>query len=935
MPTLEREDELDCIAAALDGAAGGAGCVLVIEGPAGIGKTQLVADARALAKLRGFGRLWAVGDELESAMPWAVVRQLVERSISRYRGETREAILKGPAGAALSALDRAPDDARGADAALARTLHALWWVAADLASERPLLICVDDAQWSDTPSLRFLVHLARRIADLPIALVIATRPPADRSGPLAELTAGRVGRRLAPQPLSDAAIGELCTRDEVVPAPAVLAALHVASGGNPFLAGQLAEEIAARGLELGDPETAAAIAGLGPSTISRALLSRLPGDAVALAGAAAVLGTRAEPRLAGELARVDGDSLPAAIDALVAGHVLRGSGDELRFVHPVVREAVLAELGPGERGALHAAAAVALHAARAPVERVAAHLAAAPLGTLPDAATLLRDAAALLLADGDAATAARHLRRARDEAPDDAAIAGQLGAALLRARDFEQARDVLRAAAAAAVTLDERAERLAAIASATLAIDGPDPAIEELRAALAAWPVDAARSPAAIVLEARLAALCAYLPEQMERSGERLRALADLPGSGRAERTLLALLAQHGMYAVRPADEVAALAERALGDGAYAADAADGMIPWANAAGALIAADRVDLAQAEVEHARRRLRASGSPVEFAAVSSVAATLAWRRGDIAGAEADGEAVIAALAYADPGATIAVLRAAGTRHLILAALERDDVDAAVAALERYDAECPDAPELIATTRLRQARAAVALALDDPASARREAFALGEQVRAAGIDTPSVPWRAPAAIALQRLGEADQARALAAEQLELARRWGAPSDVGASLRLNARVDPDRRLELLEASIALLETAPWRLELARALADYGNALGVVRRRSDAHEPLRRAAELADACGARALRTRALDGLAALGDRPRKLMFSGIDSLTASERRIAELAARKGSNRDIAQDLFVSPKTVENHLGRVYVKLGIKGRRELAAALG
>ena len=119
-----------------------------------------------------------------------------------------------------------------------------------------------------------------------------------------------------------------------------------------------------------------------------------------------------------------------------------------------------------------------------------------------------------------------------------------------------------------------------------------------------------------------------------------------------------------------------------------------------------------------------------------------------------------------------------------------------------------------------------------------------------------------------------------------------------------------------------------------ARPLVDLGTALRVARRRSDAHEPLRRAAELADACGARALRTRALDGLAALGDRPRKLMFSGAESLTASERRIAELASRGSSNRDIAQDLFVSPKTVENHLGRVYVKLGIKGRRELATAL-
>lgn len=176
--------------------------------------------------------------------------------------------------------------------------------------------------------------------------------------------------------------------------------------------------------------------------------------------------------------------------------------------------------------------------------------------------------------------------------------------------------------------------------------------------------------------------------------------------------------------------------------------------------------------------------------------------------------------------------------------------------------------------------------------------------------------MPWRAPAAIALQRLGQEDEARTLVAEQLALARQWGTASDMGAALRLNARVDGERRLELLEESIALLVKAPWRLELARALADYGEALRVARRRSDAHEPLRRAAELADECGARTLRTRALDGLAALGG-----------GSPTSRRRVAPTA----TSRRTASS---TPKAVENHLGRVYVKLGIKGRRELATAL-
>ena len=105
---LERDSELDRIADALDSAAAGNGRVLVIEGQAGIGKTRLVREARDLAHARGFARLQAVGDEAETAMSWGVVRQMVERSVSRYRGEVREAILAGPAGAALRALDEAP-----------------------------------------------------------------------------------------------------------------------------------------------------------------------------------------------------------------------------------------------------------------------------------------------------------------------------------------------------------------------------------------------------------------------------------------------------------------------------------------------------------------------------------------------------------------------------------------------------------------------------------------------------------------------------------------------------------------------------------------------------------------------------------------------------------------------------------------------------------
>lgn len=148
--------------------------MVIIEGPAGIGKTRLIHDARALAKARGFARIQATGDELESSMAWSVVRQLVERSISRYSGDVRERLLAGPSGAALSVLGEAPAEAPAGDTAFGANDARAVVVAADLGSFRPLLITVDDAQWTDLLSLRFLVYPSRRVADLPIMMVIAS-----------------------------------------------------------------------------------------------------------------------------------------------------------------------------------------------------------------------------------------------------------------------------------------------------------------------------------------------------------------------------------------------------------------------------------------------------------------------------------------------------------------------------------------------------------------------------------------------------------------------------------------------------------------------------------------------------------------------------------------------------------------------------------------
>jgi len=432
--------------------------------------------------------------------------------------------------------------------------------------------------------------------------------------------------------------------------------------------------------------------------------------------------------------------------------------------------------------------------------------------------------------------------------------------------------------------------------------------------------------------------MCSLLPDESLQLAQRLLGFAELPGRTPEERTLLALLAQRERYCKRPAQDVAVLAARALGSGAFledVADGADGMVGWVVAVMALVATDAIVPAAAEIAGARARVRQGGSPMEFAMVSMLAAWLGWRTGDVGAVEGEADAVIAALADEEPGTQAAAVRATATHFGILAALEQGDRSAAVGMLAAFDELHAEHTQLIPTTRLNDPRAILALASDEPARAYEFAMALGDAVLAADLDTPTVPWRSTAALAALRLGEDGQARALATEHLHMARLWGTGTDVGAALRVLARIEVQRRVDLLEESIVVLENSPARLELARALVDLGEALRVARRRKDAHDPLRRGAELAAVCGSRVLRQRALDGLASLGDRPRKMMFSGHESLTASERRVAQLAVDGRSNRDIAQELFVTPKTVENQLGRAYIKLGITGRRQLSDALG
>ncbi|MDQ4114738.1 MAG: LuxR C-terminal-related transcriptional regulator, partial [Actinomycetota bacterium] len=439
-------------------------------------------------------------------------------------------------------------------------------------------------------------------------------------------------------------------------------------------------------------------------------------------------------------------------------------------------------------------------------------------------------------------------------------------------------------------------------------------------------------------LEARLGVLRSFVPAQRRVAAEHLHQFADLSGDTPEQRTLLALLGQRGRYHSDPYLEVADFSRRALADGALFDDAArgEGLVSWVLAMMSLITAEGTEEGRAEVSRARLRVSRGGSPVDYAMVINADMLLSWRTGDVTTTETDAESILAAISHEPPGPEVVSLRATATNFACFTAMERRDLGAARALLAEFDAT-RGGIRVVPTIWLYEVRSRVALADDDPHGALRHLETLRRELDDAGVDPASLAWRLPAAIAYSRIGEEERAQEALVDHVALTRRWGAPTDLGAALRVAARFerDAEARAEQLAAAIEVLEQSHDRLELAKSLVDQAETWRALGRRTDAREGLTYAADIVAACGAPAVENRIAEALAAIGDRPRRAVALGAGSLTASERRVASLAISGRSNRDIAQELFVSPKTVENHLGRVYSKLGIGNRRELAGALG
>ncbi|HEX8123047.1 MAG TPA: AAA family ATPase [Solirubrobacteraceae bacterium] len=925
MRLLEREEELRRLTGAVEEAAAGRGRMVFVEGAAGIGKTRLLECVREAARERGVDVLSARASELDRDFPFGVVRQLFEGRVS-----SSPALLRGAAALAEPLVGGAP--APGGDAL--SDFHGLYWLVANVAEVGPAALVVDDLHWADPRSLRFLRFLLPRLEELPVLVAVAARPGepgADREA-LDALAADPATLVVRPEPLSVASVAELAAGALGDAEPSFTDACREATGGNPFLLRELLRELASEGVAPSG-DGVEVVRQLAPPTVARAVLvrlGRLGDDAVALARAVAVLGDGTPLSRACAVAGLTASG--ADVAAALGGADILAPARPLAFAHPVLRAAVYSDVEAGALAALHRRAAEVLAAEGAGADAVAVHLLATEPSADPFVVATLREAAARALARGAAPTAVACLRRALAEPP----AADERGDALFELASAEvEAGSPVEAAGhyeeAVRVTSDPRSRALHARerAVALMAAGRGDEAFGLMERAMS--EVEDVDPDLALVLEGNLVGIARGQRERIGWARERLeRHRGRLTGATRGERLLLGTQAHLDAFSRScrtPASELADVAERALADDRLVDDALSP--PMLFALDVLMLADRIEPARRVLDRAVEDARRRGSAPSFAFSSGMRCGLLARQGDLVSAEADGRG------WAEPAFEQGWFLAQpnGLGSLIAVLIDRGELEDAewVARHTRIADGRPS--QSLALSRVMHARARLLAAQGDVGAAREEIGRLGPR-RARWNTYPTlVPWVlvAPALAG----DDPEQERAEADAMLREARDWGTPRAIGMALHASGLLEGgDRGIELLTEACAVLDDSPAPLEHARALCDLGAALRRSNRRADARLPLRRALDLADACGARPLAERARQELRAAGGRPRRPRMSGVDALTASERRVAELAADGLSNPEIAQALFVTTKTVEGHLGSAYRKLDIRGRAELPRAL-
>jgi DNA-binding CsgD family transcriptional regulator len=931
---LEREYETGVIVAALRRLVEGSGAMIVVEGVSGIGKSALVAAACDLARQSGYTVLRARGTELETAFPLGVVRQLLEPPVVAAGPQEQADLLADAASASGPLLLGKAIGATAFDPTGVRLLHSLWWLTFNLASHKPVLLTIDDAQWADPASVRYLAYLGNRLESLPALVLLTVRSGEPVPEQLGELSSAPGTRVLRLRPLSDSATRQLVrSRISGAAEAGFCAACHEATQGNPLLLNELLRGLLERQV-VPDETGVQQLLEIGTTSVAPSVLrrvERLGPPSMQLARALALWGGRAELRQAAAVAGLAEADAGVAADKLAAADIVR-SGRPLEFVHPLVRAAIYSDLTPSSQAGGHRQVADQLEQEAAPAELVAAHLLyTEPSGDSSVVRSLLAGAEAAL-GRGSPEIAKHYLGRALREPPegtDHANVLSKLGVAEMR---FDPR--------AALVHLSEALER------STDDYERGEISLELIRAHLYAGSVSEAEKAVVPVIR-NLVKVDQDLALQLDaelivalRQGRALAPFADsrldqwsgrIDGSTPAERLILSQLAVRSALSGAPATEVVEMADSALGDGLLLVDQSPDSLAAYLPLYPLLCADQFSTVERYLDLALKLARERGSPSAFALAFSFKANLSMTLGELKSAESESsEAAQIMTSFGLDFMPIGSIEA-WLESLILS----DRLQEAEQLLADKNLLGPVA-DTVPGRIFRASRGRLRIAQGRTEEGLAELLDLERTEKRKGLSnlylTPYRPW---AALAQAQMGDQDRAVETITEALAAARNWGSARILSLTLTMAGRVlEGDAPVELFREAAEVAGASPARLAEASALVELGSALRRAGKRSEAVDVLRRALDLGHRCGAEGLAQRARSELVMLGARPRRRALSGAESLTAGERRVADLAASGLTNRQIAEDLFLTTRTVEHHLTHAYQKLGISSRSQLEQAL-
>lgn len=902
---LEREFERVALDTLVERSARGDGHTVVLDGPPGVGKSALLAWLTARCASAGLKHLLTRATRLGAEVPFGIARRLLADEV-----RANPALLDVGWARRCRPLFDGEVPGAGLAAPLVEGLVAL--VGELIRVHGAVTLIVDDVQRADPSSLAFLIELAEREQDVRagLAIAITSGQEATDDDALERLRALAGPRLMSPSPLSAAAVRRLVLERLPEGGEAFSARLADAAAGNPLLATELIDAAVRSGkTELTVPD--------GLSRLVSMRIERLTPEAGRLARAVAVLG-EAPVRLTAELADLSPEEADAAADALVERRVLAAE-EPLRFEQPILGDALLEAMPRFELAARHRRAAELQQGNAADEDQVAAHLVRTRPAGDAWCTEVLRRAARASLQRGDPGQAVRMLERAALE-PPPSSERGELLIELARARAAAGLPSAIEAFEDALGQVLERSERARAWhgLSRLLYVRG------EFRTAADAAARGLAELPSGDPRRERLLAdelgAAILVPELSARTAARTEEL--IFGDRPTDPALLAQLIIHQSWRGIRVERLVELARAAVAADPLV-DPESGGFALSFVAGALNMADEVRLSVELLDAGLSRVAQLGDPL---AEVSLRCCRAWARiyqGDLRRAAEDLEAVLAMSEL-----SWSAIDGLCGPPLVVLRLERGDLAGAREALERT-------PRGWHNPGLDWFAGAIAAAAGDYSTALEAFEAAGAELEGVlGMGNPGVlPWRSSAALAAARLGMLDRATALLAPELEQAAALNRPRLLGIALRTAGVIEDDPAQ--LERSVEVLEPSSARLELARSLLALGVAYRRARRSVEARAPLTRALALAQECGSTAVTERIRLELRATGARPRNRPLAGPKALTSSERNVAELAAAGKTTRQIADDLFLAPKTVEGHLTKVFRKLRISSRSELSAKLG